>query len=125
MSELNFSEFVYEKSHVKRHVKSDAQKVNFFLVNELRPASLFGYKYHLCLQTVVSLEANEYIFREIYCLHQVISLDNKMATRSSYFKVHFVGEKGCPIFRRLFTTKAFKSHVNLHVKSDAQKVLGK
>ena len=29
----------------------------FFSVNELRPASLFGYKYHLCLQTVVSLEA--------------------------------------------------------------------
>lgn len=105
---------------MKLHVKSE-----FFSVNELRPAFLFGYKYHRFLQTVVSLEANEYIFREIYCLHQVISLDNKMATRSSYFKVHFVGEKGCPIFRRLFTTKAFKSHVNLQVKSDAWKVLGK
>ena len=67
----------------------------------------------------------EYIFQKIYCWHQVISLDNKMATRSSYIKVQYVGEKGCPIFRRLFATKAFKSHVNLHVKSDAQKVLRK
>ena len=57
MSELNFWEFVYDKSHVKRRVQSDAQKVNLFLVNELRPASLFGYKYHLCLKTVVSSEA--------------------------------------------------------------------
>ena len=67
----------------------------------------------------------EYIFREIYCWHQVISLDNKMVTRSSYLKVQYVGENGCPIFRRLFATKAFKSHVNLHVKTDAQKVLVK
>ena len=29
----------------------------FFSVNELRTASLFGCKDHLCLQTVVSLEA--------------------------------------------------------------------
>lgn len=32
----------------------------FFWVSELRPPSapsLLGYKYHLCLQTVVSLEA--------------------------------------------------------------------
>ena len=54
----------------------------------------------------------EYIFREIYCLHQVISLDNKTATRGL-------------IFWSLFTTNVIISHVKIHVKSDAQKVLGK
>ena len=50
-----------------------------------------------------------------------------MATRgrSSYVKVHYVGEKGCPIFRSLFITNVIKSHVKIHVKCDAQKVLSK
>ena len=50
-----------------------------------------------------------------------------MATRgrSSYVKVHYVGEKGCPILRSLFTTNVIKTHVKIHVKSDAQKVLSK
>ena len=67
----------------------------------------------------------EYIFGEIYSLHQVIYLGNEMATRSSYIKVQYVGENGCPNFRGLFTRKFIKSHVKLHVKSDAQKVLSK
>ena len=60
-------------------------------------------------------------------MHQVISLDNRMATRgrSSYVKVHYVGEKGCPFLRSLFTTNVIKSHVKIHVKSDAQKILSK
>ena len=33
-----------------------------------------------------------------------------------------MAENGCPNFRGLFTTKVIKSHVKLHVKSDAQKV---
>ena len=67
----------------------------------------------------------EYIFEAIYCLHQVNSLVNEMATRSSFIKVQYVGENGCPNFRGLFTTKFIKSHVTLYVKSDVQKVLGK
>ena len=62
----------------------------------------------------------EYIFGEIYCLHQVISLGNEMATRSSCIKLQYVEENGCPNFRDLFTRKLIKSHVKLHVKSDAQ-----
>ena len=67
----------------------------------------------------------EYIFGDIYCLHQVISLGSEMATRSSYIKVQYVGENGCPNFLGLFTTKLIKCHVKLHAKSDVQKVLGK
>ena len=67
----------------------------------------------------------ECIFGDIYCLHQVISLGNEMAFRNSYIKVQYVGENGCPNFRALFTAKLIKSHMKVHVKSDAQKVLGK
>ena len=34
----------------------------------------------------------------------------------------YVAENECPNFAGLFTTKVVKSHVKLHVKSDAQKV---
>ena len=37
--------------------------------------------------------------------------------------VQYVGEDRCPNPRGLFTTKAIKSHVKLHVKSNAQKVI--
>ena len=41
----------------------------------------------------------------------------EIATPSSQFvKVQYVGENGCP---NLFSTKVIKSHVKLHVKSDA------
>ena len=33
-----------------------------------------------------------------------------------------MAENECPNFAGLFTTKVIKSHVKLHVKSDAQKV---
>ena len=37
--------------------------------------------------------------------------------------VQYVGENRCPNFQGLFTTKAIKSHVKLHLKSDAQRVI--
>ena len=37
-------------------------------------------------------------------------------------QVQYVAENECPNFAGLYTTKVIKSHVKLHVKSDAQKV---
>ena len=39
-----------------------------------------------------------------------------------FSQAKYVRENRCPNFGGLFTTKVTKSHVKLHVKSDAQKV---
>ena len=116
---------MWEKTHVRTFRglfpsrEISRSEGEFFSVNKLRTASLFGYKYHFVCKRLFSWKL-EYIFGEIYCLHQVISLGNEMATRSSCIKLQYVEENGCPNFRGLFTRKLIKSHVKLQVKSDAQ-----
>ena len=106
------------------HVKSHAQKVNFSRPMNFEQHPYWGVNITFVCKRLFSWKL-EYIFGEIYCLHQVISLGNEMATRSSCIKLQYVEENGCPNFRGLFTTKLIKSHVKLHVKSDAQtEVLG-
>ena len=121
---------MWEKTHVRTFRglftsrEISRSEGEFFSVNELRTASLFGINITFVCKRLFPWKL-EYIFGQIYCLHQVIPLGNEMATRSSYIKVQYVGENGCPNDRGLFTTKFIKSHVKLHVKSDVQKVLGK
>ena len=121
---------MWEKTHVQTFRglfisrEISRSEGEFFSVNELRTASLLGKNITFVCKRLFSWKL-EYIFGEIYCLHQVISLGKEMATGSSCIKLQYVEENGRPNFRGLFTTRLIKSHVKLHVKSDAQtEVLG-
>ena len=64
------------------HVKSHAQKVNFSRSMNFEQHPYSGINITFVCKRLFSWKL-EYIFGEIYCLHQVISLGNEMATRSS------------------------------------------